>query len=56
VSAAERNRERLSKGLALNVALSVGESLHSWAQTSDFNCVLNKLRHLLCLVNEEGDK
>jgi len=50
------NLEKANKAMALNVALSVGESLHCWAETSNFNVVLQKLRHLLCLVNENGDK
>ncbi|CAL8106457.1 unnamed protein product [Orchesella dallaii] len=44
-----------SKVLAVNVALSVCQGLHTWAETSDLNCILQKLRHLLCIVNENGD-
>ncbi|CAG7693776.1 unnamed protein product [Allacma fusca] len=44
-----------SANVAFNVALSVGEGLHNWAETSDFDFLLHKLRHLLCLVDENGD-
>lgn len=45
-----------SKALAMSVALSICEGLHGWAESSDFNLVLQKVRHLLCLVNGNGDK
>lgn len=45
-----------STKVAFNVALSVGEGLHSWAETSDFDFLLHKLRHLLCLVDDNGNK
>lgn len=45
-----------SKVLAVNVALSLCQGIHAWAETSDLNCILQKLRHLLCIVNENGDK
>lgn len=45
-----------SKALAMSVALSICQGIHGWAETSDIGQVLQKLRHLLCLVNEHGDK
>jgi hypothetical protein len=48
--------EEKSKTLAMSVALSICQGLHAWAESSDFGLVLKKLRHLLCLVNENGDK
>ncbi|XP_021944196.2 nuclear factor NF-kappa-B p105 subunit [Folsomia candida] len=44
-----------SKALAMSVALSICQGIHGWAETSDIGQVLQKLRHLLCLVNEHGD-
>jgi len=44
-----------SKQLAIQVALSISQGLHTWAETSDLSQLLQKLRHLLCLLDENGD-